>query len=42
MKQGIEAGGTLPGQALPFEIDRFPQTIQERVPDAKKPITPLQ
>jgi hypothetical protein len=33
MKQGIEAGGTLPGQALPFEIDRFPQTIQERVPD---------
>ena len=32
MKQGIEAGGTLPGQALPFEIDRFPQTIQERVP----------
>lgn len=33
MKQGIEAGGTLPGHALPFEIDRFPQTIQERVPD---------
>jgi len=33
MKKGIEAGGTLPGHALPFEIDRFPQTIKERVPD---------
>src|SRR5215203_3563816 len=30
MTQGIDAGGTLPGQALPFEIDRFPQTIRER------------
>jgi hypothetical protein len=33
MKQGLEAGGALPGHALPFEIDRFPQTIKERVPD---------
>jgi hypothetical protein len=33
MKQGIDAGGTLPGHALPFEIDRFPQMIQEHVPD---------
>ena len=33
MRHAIEAGGTLPGQALPFEIDRFPQTIQEREPD---------
>jgi hypothetical protein len=32
MKQGIESGCALPGQALPFEIDRFQQTIQERVP----------
>lgn len=33
LKEGIETGATVPGQALPFEIDRFPQTIQERVPD---------
>ena len=33
MKLGIEVGGTVPGHALPFEIDRFPQTIKERVPD---------
>lgn len=38
MKQGIEAGGTLPGHALPFEIDRFPQTIKERVPECD-PVT---
>jgi hypothetical protein len=31
MKAGLEAGQRLPGQALPFEIDRFPQAIQERV-----------
>ncbi|MBC7263633.1 MAG: hypothetical protein H5T64_04655 [Chloroflexi bacterium] len=33
MKSAIETGGAIPGQALPFEIDKFPQTIQERVPD---------
>jgi len=33
MKQAIEAGDALPGHALPFEIDRFPQTIKERVSD---------
>ncbi len=33
MKTAVEAGGLTPGQALPFEIDKFPQTIQERVPD---------
>jgi hypothetical protein len=33
MKESIEGGGTLLGQTLPFEIDRFPQTIQEHVPD---------
>jgi len=33
MKGALEAGGTLPGQALPFEIELFPQTIRERVPD---------
>jgi hypothetical protein len=33
MKAGIEAGTALPGQMLPFEIDKFPTTIQERVPD---------
>jgi hypothetical protein len=33
MKEGIEAGGAGPGQALPFEIDKFPDTIRERVPD---------
>lgn len=31
MKTAIEAGDAIPGQALPFEIDRFPETIQERV-----------
>jgi hypothetical protein len=33
MKRAIEAGEAVPGQALPFEIDRFPETIRERVPD---------
>ncbi len=33
MKHGTDAGGTLPGNALPFEIDKFPQTIKERVPN---------
>jgi len=32
MKTALEAGGVTPGQALPFEIERFPETIQERVP----------
>ena len=32
MKTALEAGGVTPGQALPFEIERFPGTIQERVP----------
>lgn len=31
MKAAIEGGQAVPGQALPFEIDRFPETIQERV-----------
>lgn len=33
MKNAIEGGQAVPGQALPFEIDRFPETIQERVPN---------
>ena len=33
MKGAIEAGEALPGQILPFEIDKFPQTIYERIPD---------
>src|SRR5712692_1805496 len=33
MKEAIEAGGAGPGQALPFEIDRLPDTIRERVPE---------
>jgi hypothetical protein len=33
MKSGLESGDALPGQALPFEIDKFPQTIKERVPE---------
>jgi hypothetical protein len=32
MKQALEAGDVTPGQALPFEIERFPETIRERVP----------
>ena len=33
MKGAIEAGEASPGQILPFEIDKFPQTIYERIPD---------
>jgi len=33
MRIAVEAGDALPGQALPFEIERFPDTIRERVPD---------
>lgn len=33
MKQGIETGGAVPGQALPFEIELFPQTVREKVSD---------
>ncbi|MCC8985411.1 MAG: hypothetical protein LM513_02370 [Nitrospira sp.] len=33
MKDSIEQSGALPGTLLPFEIDRFPDTIRERIPD---------
>lgn len=33
LKMAIEAGEAVPGRALPFEIDRFPEAIRERVPD---------
>ena len=33
MATAIEAGQTVVGQVLPFEIDKFPETIRERVPD---------
>ncbi|MBD2104335.1 hypothetical protein [Leptolyngbya sp. FACHB-261] len=29
MKAAIETGEATPGQALPFEIDEFPETIRE-------------
>jgi hypothetical protein len=32
MKHAIEAGDAMPGQVLPFEIDRFPQTLRDRIP----------
>lgn len=32
MKAALEAGGVTPGQVLPFEIERFPEAIRERVP----------
>src|SRR5262245_41459665 len=32
MKQALEAGDSIPGQMLPFEIEKFPDTIRERVP----------
>lgn len=32
MKAALEAGGVTPGQALPFEIERFPDAVRERVP----------
>ena len=33
MRDALLSGAVVPGQALPFEIDRFPDTIRERVPD---------
>lgn len=33
MAKALLSGGTVPGQALPFEIDRFPETIRDRVPE---------
>ncbi|MGH7519077.1 MAG: hypothetical protein ACREOC_16705 [Gemmatimonadales bacterium] len=33
MRIALEAGDALPGQALPFEIERFPEVIRERVLD---------
>lgn len=33
MKQSMEQNAALPGHTLPFEIDNFPVTIQERVVD---------
>jgi len=32
MKGALEAGAVVPGQALPFEIERFPEAIRESVP----------
>jgi hypothetical protein len=32
VKDAIEAGQAVPGQALPFEIEKFPDAIRERVP----------
>ena len=33
MKDEMEVGSAVPGQVLPFEIDKFPQTMRDRVPD---------
>ncbi len=33
MKDAIEAGKSTVGEALPFEIDKFPETIKERIPE---------
>jgi hypothetical protein len=33
MSEAISAGQAVPGQALPFEIERFPDVIRERAPD---------
>ena len=33
MRDALLSGGAVPGQILPFEIDRFPDTVRERVPD---------
>jgi len=33
MKRAIESDEAGPGQALPFEIDKFPDAIREKVPD---------
>jgi hypothetical protein len=32
-KEAIEKGDAVPGQALPFEIERFPEVIRERAPE---------
>jgi hypothetical protein len=32
MKVAIEAGGALPGKLLPIEIQRLPESIQEKIP----------
>ncbi len=39
MKEALEAGEAVPGQALPFEIDKFPDTIREHIPDCDPVIT---
>ena len=33
MHDALLSGAAVPGQALPFEIDRFPDTIRKRVPE---------
>jgi hypothetical protein len=33
MRDAFLSGVAVPGQALPFEIDRFPDTVRERVPE---------
>jgi len=33
MREVLLSGAAVPGQALPFEIDRFPDTIRERLPE---------
>jgi len=33
MKTAIEQGQATPGQTLPFEIEKFPETIREKVPE---------
>jgi hypothetical protein len=33
MRDALLSDAAVPGQALPFEIDRFPETIRERVPE---------
>jgi hypothetical protein len=33
MREALLSGAAVPGQALPFEIDRFPDTIRDRVPE---------
>lgn len=33
MKAELQAGAALPGQALPFEIEKFPDTIRQRIRD---------
>lgn len=33
MRDALVSGAAVPGQVLPFEIDRFPDTIRDRVPE---------